>query len=301
MSYTRKYTGQEIDELLDKVNAGGGNVTTLFEGTFTAQNSTLKLLDNINNYDALVMVPYIQGSTGKKEKNPMWIMVNDINYSDQEEYCCYMDISPKENYWYSIRFGFATSGTEILTGIIYKSTGFSSNEIGIKNIYGIKFGGGDSAPTGNIISFMGTKAPKGYLICDGAEYNIADYPKLASHFEEQFEDVGYFGGDGITTFKVPDLRNEFLRGYHGDAEKKLSGEIGIHQNPTQHAYIEASNIPDLNYPVEGVGAGYMDSTKISSKTTRGYTRNGGTYSANNGLATYTARPTNVAVLYCIKY
>lgn len=314
MSYQSKYTGQEIDELLDKVSVSGGNVTTLFEGAFTAQNSTLKLLDNITNYDALVMVPYIQGSTGKKEKNPMWIVVNDINYSDQEEYCCYMDISPKENYWYSIRFGFATSGTEVLTGIIYKGTGFSSNEIGIKNIYGIKFRGGDTTLTGNIISFMGTKAPKGYLICDGAEYNIADYPKLASHFEEQFEDVGYFGGDGIATFKVPDLRNEFLRG-----QGELSGNIGEHQDATQLPAIYASNY-GKNFYTGGYDFNGTGNTNTFANTdTVIKNKDLGTDTSKYGLASttdrtanlsskwadvavkYTTRPTNVAVLYCIKY
>ena len=75
-------------------------------------------------------------------------------------------------------------------------------------------------PVGNIISFMGTIAPSGYLICDGAEVNIADYPNLANHFETQFGSKNYFGGNGTTTFAVPDLRNEFLRG-HGEDRKSV--------------------------------------------------------------------------------
>lgn len=67
--------------------------------------------------------------------------------------------------------------------------------------------GPDGNPIGTIISFMGTTAPKDYLVCDGAEYNVSDYPKLAALFAEQFGEANHFGGDGAATFAVPDLRN----------------------------------------------------------------------------------------------
>lgn len=315
MSYQSKYTGQEIDELLDKVNAGGGHITVLFEGNFTTQNSSFPLRDNIKNYDAIIVSPYIQGNAGPKIKNPMWILVKDINFTDYEEYCFYNDVSPKEPYWYSIRFGFESNGNTMLTGIIYKSTEFNSNTVGLGSVYGVKLGDNGSTPTGNIISFMGTKAPKGYLICDGAEYNIADYPKLASHFEEQFEDVGYFGGDGVNTFKVPDLRNEFLRGYG-----ELSEDIGLHQDATQHAGIYVSNYgktiycPNYDYAKTGnTNATINMDSKITNADLGtdaskyqiagqdgGYTSISGSQYATS-VAKYTSRPTNVAVLYCIKY
>ena len=96
-------------------------------------------------------------------------------------------------------------------------------------------------PVGTVIAFMGTIAPTGFVFCDGSELNIIDYPNLANHIETQFGSKNYFGGDGITTFAVPDLRDEFLRGYHGDKDNQLSGEIGIHQDATQHANIYISN------------------------------------------------------------
>ena len=63
----------------------------------------------------------------------------------------------------------------------------------------------EDTPVGNIITYMGNNAPKHYLICDGGEYNIVDYPYLAQHFTDEFGSVNYFGGDGTTTFAVPDL------------------------------------------------------------------------------------------------
>ena len=67
-----------------------------------------------------------------------------------------------------------------------------------------KDGNLEETPVGSIISYMGNNVPKHYLACDGSEYNIADYPELAKHFKDDLGAVNYFGGDGITTFAVPD-------------------------------------------------------------------------------------------------
>lgn len=69
------------------------------------------------------------------------------------------------------------------------------------------FIGPDGNPIGTIISYIGTAAPKDYLVCDGAEYNIADYSELARFFRSQFGASNYFGGDGTTTFAVPNITN----------------------------------------------------------------------------------------------
>lgn len=63
----------------------------------------------------------------------------------------------------------------------------------------------EDTPVGHIISRMGAITPKHYLLCDGSEHNIADYPHLAQHIIDSFGSVNYYGGDGINTFKVPNL------------------------------------------------------------------------------------------------
>lgn len=153
----------------------------------------------------------------------------------------------------------------------------------------------DNNPIGTVISYMGLTAPKDYLACDGAEYNIADYPSLASHFQQQFGSSNHFGGDGETTFAVPDMRNLFLRGYHGDAEKQLSGDVGAKQEATQHplAWNAGSNF--------NIIAGATTKNSDESPGSVGgylYTRMS-TYSASSN-SSYTSRPVNMAVLYCIK-
>lgn len=60
-------------------------------------------------------------------------------------------------------------------------------------------------PAGTILSFGGTAAPAGYLMCAGQSYPNATYPALSSVLGNAF------GGDA-STFRVPDLRGRFLRG-----------------------------------------------------------------------------------------
>jgi len=78
----------------------------------------------------------------------------------------------------------------------------------------------EDTPIGHILTHIGTKAPKHYLICDGSEYNIEDYPYLAQHFINEFGTVKYYGGDGITTFAVPDLTGDYLKGAITDIGKQ---------------------------------------------------------------------------------
>lgn len=159
--------------------------------------------------------------------------------------------------------------------------------------------GPDGNPIGSIISYMGLTDPKDYLICDGAIYSILDYPDLSSFFKAQFGASNYFGGDGTTTFAVPDLRNLFLRGYHGEAGERLSGEIGIKQDATEIVNL----IVDANY----VGWFTRDAEQ---KNVDKWSVEEGTYSRSSNTSAssapdtrptaFTARPVNIAVLYCIK-
>lgn len=63
-------------------------------------------------------------------------------------------------------------------------------------------------PVGHILSFIGTTAPEHYLICNGSEYNISDYPELSKYLLKEFGAYNYFGGDGVTTFAVPNITGD---------------------------------------------------------------------------------------------
>ncbi len=163
--------------------------------------------------------------------------------------------------------------------------------------------GPDGNPIGTIISYMGITPPKDYLACDGAEYSITDHSDLAEFFETQFGAANYFGGDGTTTFAVPDLRNLFLRGYHGTAAEQLSGEIGAKQEATEHVNIWINATALIG---RDSGAYRYPQNLDSRKGTYVYSYDQYDRSSNSNdpsvqdTAFYTSHPVNTAVLYCIK-
>ena len=175
--------------------------------------------------------------------------------------------------------------------------------------------GPDGNPIGTVISYLGLVAPEDYLVCDGAVHNISDYPELAAFFREQFGSAGHFGGDGETTFAVPDMRNLFLRGYHGGAEEQLSREVGERQEGT-----EIPNLAPMTAGDYAQSIGQFSNTKqdILVKNedafinpVQRFARLFGNYPFEDisgwpafddkkpGMR-YTARPVNMAVLFCIK-
>lgn len=164
----------------------------------------------------------------------------------------------------------------------------------------------EDTPVGHIISHMGTVAPKHYLICDGTEYNIEDYPYLAQHIEDNFGSISYFGGDGETTFRVPDLRGEFLRGTGTGVRNTGSGaNVGEHQDGTLNTCVAVDSNGNIYFTkqssdetlvVKDVDKYIYDENKRIDVTAKGTT-----YTGNAGPYAIITRPTNTSVLYCIKY
>lgn len=327
MSYQSKYTGLEIDELLDQINNGSANFEykELSDGAIDVQHEGhYSLKESVKNYDMLIIsCGFYIGDKATPECTNTFddtcvVFTKDIvdlvttyqvarsngGVSNDSEWGAFVQIIFKND-------------REFWVPSVWKGSGITnwckqaSCVYGVR-VFGVNFKGGDSAPTGNIISFMGTKAPKGYLICDGTELNVADYPRLATHFETQFGSKNYFGGDGTTTFAVPNLRNEFLRGY-GDR----TNEIGIHQDATNLPNIyTANNGKGLLVPLYNASSGTTSQANNvdSQKNETDYGTDSSKYQISqfNGslitdsnygsvMQSYTARPTNVAVLYCIKY
>lgn len=172
----------------------------------------------------------------------------------------------------------------------------------------MKFDGFSSSggnPIGTIISFMGKTAPNGYLACDGSIYNISDYPSLALLFSEQFETSNYFGGDGLETFAVPDMRNLFLRGFHSDAEN-ISDDLGVKQEGTKFPGIGfnfASNGSSIIHARNGFVSGDNMPVNLDSVTMEtGIDYNPNTHGSTTAqiISQFKSRPDNMAVLYCIK-
>lgn len=84
----------------------------------------------------------------------------------------------------------------------YVSNGVKVQIRGNQGIRGMA--GPDGNPIGTIINCLGKSAPDDYLICNGEEYDVAEYPKLAEYFEEQFGSKYHFGGSDDKFF-VPNI------------------------------------------------------------------------------------------------
>lgn len=164
------------------------------------------------------------------------------------------------------------------------------------------------SPPGQIGAFARSTAPTGWLKCNGGAVSRTTYSAL-------FAAIGTtFGvGDGSTTFNVPDLRGEFLRGLDDgrgiDAARALgSAQTDAMQNVTGSAGMRAADTAPGSMTGTNLTGPFTYSGKTGAPGTSPLGLGTGSYGAdvlgfNLSLAARTAaetRPRNVAVLYCIK-
>jgi microcystin-dependent protein len=149
-----------------------------------------------------------------------------------------------------------------------------------------------AVPEGAVEYFARSSAPDGWLKADGSAVSRANYAKL-------FAAIGtMFGkGDGSTTFNLPDLRGEFVRGFD-DARGVDGGRaLGSRQDDAfkshSHNYKVADHSNQVIQNWDGSGGLAAFGTDDSFSF-----RNSGYMSNSGGSET---RPRNVALLACIKY
>ena len=165
-----------------------------------------------------------------------------------------------------------------------------------------------AVPTGSVHLMATTTAPSGYLKCNGAAVSRTTYADL-------FAIIGttWGAGDGSTTFNVPDLRGEFVRGWD-DGKGTDSGRTFASSQSSankQHNHSATSSVSD---------PGHNHSVTAARKI-GGFTDNGGepdqrvtqqnftTGSQFTGISVSTsigndggseARPRNIAMMYVVK-
>lgn len=146
---------------------------------------------------------------------------------------------------------------------------------------------------GTLSFFSLSAAPEGWLKANGAAVSRTVYAELFAAIQ-----TTHGAGDGSTTFNLPDLRGEFIRGWD-DGRGVDSGRIlGSAQTDElkSHAHAPPSGLsaPWLSNPFSGDGS--IDSSNVTGTGERnavsGNTQNTG------GAET---RPRNVALLACIKF
>lgn len=150
-------------------------------------------------------------------------------------------------------------------------------------------------PAGAIAAFIGVSAPAGYLLCNGAAVSRASYATLFGVMG-----VSCGSGDGTTTFNLPDLRGQFLRGVTGAsandpdfATRTAMAAGGATGN--QPGSVQADNVgPHVHSYSLLNSTGASPTAAAGSGTTLGSTGNVNT----NG--TTETRPKNAYVNFLIK-
>jgi len=173
-----------------------------------------------------------------------------------------------------------------------------------------------AVPTGSVHMMATTTAPSGYLKCNGAAISRTTYSGL-------FTIIGttHGAGNGSSTFNVPDLRGEFVRGWDDSRGVDSGRNFGTSQadenkqhnhsasGTTSTASLTGSFRPGANFQINPTG---VFSDGGATGTLQGHDDNNGrqvnmdashnhtfsaTTSSNGGTE---ARPRNVAMMYVIK-
>ena len=146
------------------------------------------------------------------------------------------------------------------------------------------FAQANANPPGTVIAFAGATVPTGYLACDGSIINRNIYPDLFAAIGEV-----YGAGNGTTTFALPDLRGEFIRGWVNDKAGVDDGRtLGSFQGDqfAEHNHSAPAGPAAVSGGQLGGGSRVSDSGLATTN--------------NSGSGTET-RPRNIALLYCIKH
>jgi microcystin-dependent protein len=155
---------------------------------------------------------------------------------------------------------------------------------------------------GQVVYFARNTAPEGWLKCNGATISRTTYAEL-------FNAIGttFGAGDG-STFGLPDLRGEFIRGWDDGRGVDTGRAFGVSQG-------DSTKLPNTSFTTDNPGdhshGYYRPNGKLpqSGSATSCYVSEAYRSTGEAGAHIHTitgggdseTRPKNVALLACIKY
>jgi microcystin-dependent protein len=149
-----------------------------------------------------------------------------------------------------------------------------------------------------------------YLLCDGTVYNFTAYPALAQRL------LGKFGGNGISTFAVPDSQGRIQLPYDGTGTRittavsningQTIGAAGGDQNSQSHthafagnssgqAFAVSGNLAPVNFGSSGFGGNWINSLNLGGVSTPS-----GTNSTFGAGASQNVQPSQVTGIMVIR-
>ena len=145
---------------------------------------------------------------------------------------------------------------------------------------------------GEIAFFARNTAPTGYMKANGAAVSRSTYAALFAAIGTTFG-----AGDGSTTFNLPDLRGEFVRGWDDSRGVDSGRSFGTAQSQDVQAHNHSIRASVSGFTGGNPGVLYAAGDNNGNANVAG---GGTTYGVQNSTGTET-RPRNVALLACIKY
>lgn len=162
-----------------------------------------------------------------------------------------------------------------ITGVLPVANGGTGSSAGASSPF----------PAGSVIYHAANTPPTGFLKADGSTVSRSTYSDLFAAIGET-----YGAGDGSTTFLVPDLRGEFMRGW--DDSRGIDGSRAFGST-------QADELKSHNHDINVRWGATFNSGHVSANSLGGNSANLGSSIASTGGSE--TRPRNVALLACIKF
>lgn len=139
---------------------------------------------------------------------------------------------------------------------------------------------------GTVLPYVGSAAPNGWLLCSGQAISRTTYANLYGVIGTSFG-----AGDGSTTFNLPDLRGEFMRG--------LDNGRGVDAGRTLGSF-QADSFASHSH-VLGAGANDLQTSGTPNANDVGRTEGGASGYSTLATGGTETRPRNVAMNFIIRY
>lgn len=191
---THKLVTSEMPSHQHKIRRDGSGVEVGIQGGGATGNAFAGTWSNTNIYSGSVQTENIGGNGAHNNLQPYIVINYIIKFKDLP------------NTVAEVKDQYSSSATDVY------SANYVNNAIQ----------SGSSNPTGAVITFAGSSAPAGYLICDGSAVSRTTYADL-------FTVIGttYGTGDGSTTFNLPNLKGKVIVGQDAnDTSFDTLGETG---------------------------------------------------------------------------
>ena len=179
--------------------------------------------------------------------------------------------------------------TTVINGTTGTSIAGDATIQGNLTVTGTLIGG---VPSGAVFWFAANTAPTGYLKANGIAISRTTYSAL-------FAVIGttYGAGDGSTTFNLPNLLGEFIRGWDDGRGVDPARVFGSSQEDAFQGHIHGWR----QYPANGGGAGNTPLAQPGGSIRSDIVTTPLTDGVNGTPRTASeTRPRNIALLPCIK-